>query len=294
MRCSRCDREAIIFQRYSGLRLCGDHLGMSLETRAKRAIRSQGGIRPGERIAIAVSEDPISASLLHLFSVCFGKRRDLSLVAITPGWGAGSGRNTGRMKEIAGGLGIEWAGAMRVEGAGDSCQRDERGILTCSSGPIPEVHTLPSRAKRLGVTKLALGTTIDEAARSVLLRTIEGKASLLAQGSEGLAGDIPVLRPFSRIPEEEILLYAGMKGFPVPPCERPYSAGDLEAEAWRFLSEFTRRHPSVLFSLANLGDSIRGWGSRGGEAHPCGSLPEELPSRARPAHRRSERVTGHE
>ena len=39
MKCSKCRREAIIYQRYSGLHLCEQHFNRDFEAKAKRAIR---------------------------------------------------------------------------------------------------------------------------------------------------------------------------------------------------------------------------------------------------------------
>ena len=47
MRCDRCSRDAIIYQRYSGLHLCEAHFQDTLVARAKRTIRAHGWIRRG-------------------------------------------------------------------------------------------------------------------------------------------------------------------------------------------------------------------------------------------------------
>ena len=286
MRCSHCGRDAILFQRYSGLRLCGDHLRASLEARAKRTIRSRGGIRPGEKIAVAVSDDLISAALLHFLSQCFGMRRDLSLVAIPSGKGLRPEGGMSRIGGIAIGLGIEWAGGARDQEAGES---------PGTSRILPGENIPASAARMAGATKIALGTTLDEEAGSVFLAVAGGKASRLLRCPEGGRGGIPVLRPFSRVPEEEILLYAGLYGFGDLPLDRSPSADDAGTEAGRLLSGFTRRHPSALFSLANLGGRLAEFGCGPGREAPgpCTRPGVPLP-RARPAHRRHDRVTGHE
>ena len=40
MQCSKCRRDAVIFQRYSGLHLCEQHFNCDFEAKAKRAIGS--------------------------------------------------------------------------------------------------------------------------------------------------------------------------------------------------------------------------------------------------------------
>ncbi|MDD1668246.1 MAG: tRNA(Ile)-lysidine synthase, partial [Methanomicrobiales archaeon] len=89
MRCDRCGKDAIVHQRYSGLRLCGDHLQLDLAARVRRTIRAHGWIRSGDRIAIALSGGTGSSSLLHFLSAQFGNRPDLSLLAISVDEGTG-------------------------------------------------------------------------------------------------------------------------------------------------------------------------------------------------------------
>ena len=120
MGCSRCGREAIIFQRYSGLRLCRDHFREGLEARALRTIRIHRWIRPGDRIAVGLSGGPASSSLLRFLSVHFGMRRDFSLVAITVDEGTGSCRDMPRIRGIAEGMGVPWAGTSLSQVFGES------------------------------------------------------------------------------------------------------------------------------------------------------------------------------
>ncbi len=62
--CSRCRREAVLVQRYSGRALCREHLLRDVESRAKRAVRRQGGLRPDDRVAVLTGDGPADAALL--------------------------------------------------------------------------------------------------------------------------------------------------------------------------------------------------------------------------------------
>ena len=62
--CSRCRREAVLVQRYSGRALCREHLIRDIESRANRAVRRQGGLRPDDRVAVPAGADPARAALL--------------------------------------------------------------------------------------------------------------------------------------------------------------------------------------------------------------------------------------
>jgi len=270
MRCDHCGRDAITFQDYSGHHLCGEHFQRDLEARAKRAIRAHGWIRTGDRIAIALSGGRSSSSLLHFLSAHFGARRDLSLVAITVDECDGS-RDMDRIRGIAGGMGIEWAGISLAEGFGDipaGIPAPGNGEHPCPCRGFLLGRALDSLARRVGATKLALGRNLDDEARSVFLHVLMGEAARLLCGSQPGEGVIPWMRPFFRIPEEDLSLYARLNlqcSFQEQGLHAPLP---LESEAGRILAEFTHRHPSTLFSLVNLGEALSDKGGVGsGEPH---------------------------
>ena len=62
--CSRCRREAVLVQRYSGRALCREHLIRDIESRANRAVRRQGGLRPNDRVAVSAGAGPARTALL--------------------------------------------------------------------------------------------------------------------------------------------------------------------------------------------------------------------------------------
>jgi tRNA(Ile)-lysidine synthase TilS/MesJ len=263
MRCDRCGREAIHFQRYSGLRLCGEHLAASLEARAKGLIRARGWIRPGDRIAVGLPGDPGPASLLRFLAVHFGMRRDLSLVALTVDEGPGSGMDMARIQGIAEGMGVEWIGTGITETGGDPAEG--------SRGDPHALHRrlrrrgLAALARSTGATRIALGTSLNDEASAVFASVIRGEAARLAGRPEEVLEGIPLIRPFMRIPGDELSLYAGLT---VPDCLPPRERripDPVEGEAARMLADYTTRHPSALFAVANLGDRLAGM-----TGHPSG------------------------
>ncbi len=83
MLCSKCRRQAVLYQRYSGLHLCKAHFIADFEAKAKRAIRMHRWIVPNDGIAVALSGGNASSALLYFMQKLVGKRRDISLYAIT-------------------------------------------------------------------------------------------------------------------------------------------------------------------------------------------------------------------
>jgi len=108
MQCSKCRRDAIIWQRYSGLHLCREHFIVDLEAKAKREIRQKRMIASGDVIAVALSGGKDSSALLHFLTKTFGKRRDVSIIALTVDEGIAGYRDTDAARRIAEECGAPW------------------------------------------------------------------------------------------------------------------------------------------------------------------------------------------
>ena len=254
MRCHRCGRESVYFQRYSGLRLCREHLTASLEARAKGLIRAKRWIQRGDQIAVGLSGGLCSSSLLCFLMAHFGMRPDLSLVAITVDEGARSGMDVAYIREIAEGMGVEWAGTRIIGEDGDMS-----GPIGAAPRPLftkLRDHALASLAMEVGATRLALGSSLDDEAKAMFLSVVRGEVGRLSSGVEKGGRGISLIRPFSRIPEEELFLYAKEKEIDFTRREPWTSQDPVERETSRMLLEFTVRHPSALFSLVGIGDAL--------------------------------------
>lgn len=83
MGCSKCGRHGVIFQEYSGLHLCMQHFREDVLHKAKKTVRKNHWLVPGERYAVALSGGPASCALLDFMNTLIGKRNDVSLVAVT-------------------------------------------------------------------------------------------------------------------------------------------------------------------------------------------------------------------
>ncbi|MDD1665652.1 MAG: tRNA(Ile)-lysidine synthase [Methanomicrobiales archaeon] len=292
LRCDRCGRDAIVHQRYSGLHLCGNHLQRDLVARAKRTIRAHGWIRSGDRIAVALSGGTSSSSLLHFLSAQFGMRRDLSLVAISVDEGTGPSRYMNLIERLAEGMGIGWVGTSFAEEFG--------GAPDAGNGPLPVLcrnvlrgHALTSLARRIGATKIALGTNLDDEARSVLLSVLRGEQERIPGCSPPGEDWIPRIRPFLRIPAEEVALYARLNLPGQEPQPSPHPRDPLESEVRRILDEYTNRHPAAPFSLVNLVEALQEQGvPEAGKPRPCEEC-RKLYAATCPAHRILDQVTGH-
>jgi len=81
MQCSKCHKEAIITQAYSGRAYCINHLIDDIESRVKRDIRKKGGILSKEILYVEDMNDFRTFSLRIFLSSLLEKRTDIMFTA---------------------------------------------------------------------------------------------------------------------------------------------------------------------------------------------------------------------
>jgi hypothetical protein len=216
--CSRCRRGAVAHQPYSGRALCAEHLVRDVESRAKRALRQQGGLRRGERVGVLAPAGPHGAALLAFVARQFAARRDLSLVTLVPG---------------------DHLPPALPEGLEAAAIGNEDPLAA---------------AGRLGCSLVLLPVTLEERAAEVLGAVLEGRQSGLAVVPAGSATRLA--RPFEQVPGLELRLYfAAVSGAPLAP-DLPSSADPFEALVAGELARHTARHPSAPFALVRLAETL--------------------------------------
>lgn len=86
-RCSRCKKDAIHFQAYSGLHLCREHFIRDLERKVKREIRKNRWLRHGDQIGVPQNGGIRTATLLYLLQTITRGRRDIEITTLSSGTG---------------------------------------------------------------------------------------------------------------------------------------------------------------------------------------------------------------
>jgi len=260
MKCSKCGRDAVLFQNYSGIHLCESHFNDDFEGRAKKAIRKYGWISQGDRIAVAMSGGKDSSALLHFLNKTFGERRDITIFGISIDEGIQGYRDMEPVRKIAKKYNVSFHPVSFKETYGftlDDIVERQGDRISCSRCGVLRRHLLNKTARELGATKIALGFNLDDEAQSVLMNTLRGDADTLIRRQVPREGFIPRIRPFIHLPEREVALYAllNVEGFAEAGC--PYSKNALRADVREVLNIYNYRHPATKYALVNLGEELK-------------------------------------
>jgi len=275
-KCDKCSSRAIIFQRYSGMRLCGPHFEDDVARKVRQSIREAGIFGHGAKVAVACSGDKNGSALLCLLKKIFSRRRDVELLAVMVDEGI-SGYSLHRLD-----LAREIADRLEVPHQTYSF-RDEFGITAdelaleekspCQSCRSMRYSLLGKISSEIGADALALGCSLDDLALETFKRYVSGEMESLSE-IQGLGLDqVRVIMPLRRVPEREVRLYAILNGLSsglsdscfrassqahaqCAPGTCPHQKDAISVEVDKALDGFESRHPGTKYSLLKSLDRI--------------------------------------
>jgi tRNA 2-thiocytidine biosynthesis protein TtcA len=217
-----------------------------------RAMGRFSMLRPGDRIAVAVSGGKDSLSLLHAL-VAYRKRAPFpyDLVAVT--------LEQGKFKlpirvleDKIRSLGVDWI------------LREDTATLRLIAENVPHGCDVCSRHRRynlykiaseLGCSVLALGHTADDCAESLLRNVLfNGRIASLPPVSQSQKGSVRVIRPLVYVTENLSTEYARAQGF-LPIACICSEKESVRREIREFLDGMKSRHVGISDSItAALGN----------------------------------------
>jgi hypothetical protein len=206
MQCSKCRKESIVYQPYSGQHLCRDHFINDLEAKVKRGIRVHQWMRPGDHIGVPTAGDSAGRALLFFLDKLTGNRRDIR-VSVIPACGGG-------------------------------------------------IAEYLERARDSGITKIAIATTLEDAAASALADILQGNAGRHIPDSDEGVSTLPLITPLSHIPAEEMAVYARIHGITEEKLPCPQKNDSLYTHVKAMLIDYSKRHPAAPHAVLNLSESL--------------------------------------
>lgn len=244
--CDKCQRRAVIYQRYSGMHLCREHFERDVERKVREALRQTGLFGGRVRLAIGLDGGRRSAVVAYILQSLFSRRRDVEFLAIIIDRADDDGRSAGEAQIVAERLKMPFVVRNPPALAGEIGTFGQRQ---------PKRELIFSVARELGAGVVATGEDLDDLALEVFIRYLTGDVAQDLSRSGGAVQcmkDISWIKPLARIPKREVRLYA--IGRDLEHAESRLDGGDmLRCRARRLLSDFDGRHPGTCYSL------LRGW-----------------------------------
>lgn len=292
MKCSKCNKEAVVKQAYRGAHLCETHLYRSVEKRVKRRIRKESLLEDQERWIVGLSGGKDSSVLLNILGNAFKKDPRVKIIALTLDEGIEGYRNKAveKAKKLTKKLDVRHEIVEYKEEFGTTIDRAENeteieGNL-CSMCGVLRRNAINKHARRLNATKLLLGHNLDDVAQTALMNFLEGdiqgigkhyRASLSGNNEKGREEKknkfINRAKPLRDIPEKEVALYAHLKDLPFHSEECPNAAGK-RGEIRNFLLEYERNHPgtrhSIISGYEKIAEKIGNSNVKLNECRNCG------------------------
>jgi hypothetical protein len=112
------------------------------------------------------------------------------------------------------------------------------------------------RARNYGITKIAIATTLEDAAASALADVLQGNVKRHITHSDDGASTLPLITPISHIPAEEIAVYARVHGITEEKLPCPQENDPLYTEVKAMLIDYSKRHPAAPHAVLNLSESL--------------------------------------
>ena len=258
MQCDKCGNETIIFQPYSGRHLCREHLVADIETRIKRDIRAGHWMRPGDHLAVALSENKSSRALLFFFHTPIAHRMDIRLSAVIIDEGIAGHRKPHQIREFADTLGIpcylgSFKGEYRLTIDTVAAGRDAGSF--CHQCRQLRTALIETVARREGITRIISGRTLEDLAGGILENLLLGKVeNQISECTD--QSSVPWVDPLGSVPRTEAEIYADLlcPGADISMC--PYRGSGFSEEVEELLASYTRRHPATPFSIAGIGKAL--------------------------------------
>jgi tRNA(Ile)-lysidine synthase TilS/MesJ len=266
--CDKCQKRAIIYQKYSGMHLCSSHFEEDVHRKVRESLRRTRLFGRGLRVAFGLSGGNSSSTLLYILKNLLGCRKDIDFWAIIIDDEVDSHFQLMQARMFAERLNIPYVvkNPLTIDNA-----TSEESSLPRSMLSNTKMELLNSTAQEIGADILATGHNLDDESVAIFMSYLRGDVESLFRlwSRKGTSGGIPWIKPLQRIPGKEVRLYAITHGLYSPESEVRKSSKIKHDAVKRHLNNFDSRHPGTKYSLlAGLDKvlSMRDEASMGGKA----------------------------
>lgn len=260
VKCSFCNKPAVIHLGYSNTNLCAKHLVYSVERRVKRTIREYDMLKGAKHIGVAMSGGKDSQVLLYiLHKITKPMRIKLTAILVDEGIKGYRDKIIPEAVKLTEELGVPLKIVTFKELASlsldeiMSIDKEKREDSSCTYCGVLRRYALNKAAKELGVDRLAIGHNLDDMVQGYLMNIMRNEDLLFRFKPNGGAIDderfVPRIRPLFKIPEREIAVYAVVKGFKSVFVECPYVYEGFRPMVRDFINSAESKYPGTKFKM---------------------------------------------
>lgn len=256
--CSLCRQPAVWRDRETGSHLCSLHLKESVENRVAEMICTAGPLP--DRVGVAFSGGKDSTALLAAMTAT-QDHTGIRLIALTVDEGIGGYREETirHAAQVCSVLGVEHRIISFPDLFGYSLdkilqQQESRACTVCG---ILRRRALEILAEEEGIRLLATGHNQDDHAQTALMNAFSADLKKVCAGTGPSLRYARRIKPFARVSEREVTLYAILAGLFTRLPECPYAGGALRNEVRSLLNRFEQQFPGSMRNAAACEAEIR-------------------------------------
>jgi len=271
MKCSYCEKPAVIFRRYEGRALCRRHFIHSFERIVKRTIRENHLIDRKKHIAVGLSGGKDSCALLYILHSITKDRPNIALSAILVNEGIKGYRTEKHAKAICKKLKVplhiayfkkEWGKTLD-----DLMKREKKSnasdnLKACTYCGTMRRFLINKTAREIGADTVAIGHNLDDEAQAIMANYIRGdllRGVRLGANAFSIQDPrfIPRIKPLREVPEKEVAIYAMLKGLNADFGECPYAEQSFRWDVRNILNDLETKYPGTKYSILRTFDRIK-------------------------------------
>lgn len=258
MACRECKNNPVIV--VCGNQFCKRHFIHYFERRVLKTIREYKLIRKGERIGVACSGGKDSLDLLYILNMISmgGKFFKLTAIGVDEGIRGYRKKSLARLKRFC----REWGVPLRIysfrQEFGFTLDQivKKTGEAPCSACGVLRRRVLNSKARKLGLDKIAVAHNMDDEIQSILMNHFRRNVRTLARlgPAPGIIKNkkfVKRIKPLYFVREKETASYAFLKGFLGDYLECPNARGSFRISLRDFINNVETAHPGIKQNTVN-------------------------------------------
>jgi len=268
MKCSLCERDAVIYRKYEGIALCERHFIRSIERTFLKTIRKYNLISYGDKVAVGLSGGKDSSVLLYLLKK-YQKKYGIEIEAILVDEGIKGYRDKTRKdaENLTKKLGVKLhiitfkdVLGMSLDDAVRIAREKGEKMRACTICGVYRRYALDLKAKEIQANKLAIGHNLDDEAQSIMSNYLKGdllRAARLGPKPHVIESVfVQRIKPLLFIPDKEVALYAMLKELPVDFDECLYASTSFRWDIRGIINNLEVKYPGIKFNIVKTYEKI--------------------------------------